>query len=261
LTRIIEKRFSLHKHLTSQKHQVDSLKEEISRLQALANIGTAACMIGHEINNLLAPVASYAALAMKNPDDKMIIEKAIQKAARNTERASKITESMLALANGEAQEKKSTRLIVLLEEVFGCLARDFSKDGITVNVQIPEELTVWAVPVQIQQALMNLILNAREAMLPHGGILTIRARETADSVHIDVTDTGCGIRAENLKSIFEPFYTTKMADRPPSEHAGSGLGLAFCKKVVDSHAGSIRVESKPACGTTFTITLPKRGHR
>lgn len=257
MTRVIDKRFSLHKHLSAQKNQVNSLRAEISRLQALANIGTAACMIGHEINNLLAPVASYAELAMKNHEDKLLIEKALQKAALNSQRASKITESMLALANGEAQEKKNAPLTLLLEEVFSCLARDFSKDGITVNTHVPEDLIVWAVPVQIQQALMNLILNAREAMLPQGGILTIRAQQTADSVHIEVTDTGCGIPQENLKSIFEPFFSTK-TDKGPGDKSSSGLGLALCKKIVVAHNGNISVESEPNHGTTFGITLPRQ---
>jgi len=259
LTRVIDKRRSLHKLLASEQQELESLKSEFSRLQALSNIGTAACMIGHEINNLLAPVGSYAALALKNPDDKALIEKALQKAVRNAERASKIMESMFGLANGENQQKKDACLVLLIEEVFNCLTRDFARDGITVNLRIPEGLTVWAVPVQIQQVLINLILNARQAMLGHGGVLTIRAVEKTDTVHIDVIDTGCGIEPANLTDIFEPFYTTKTADKPASKHPASGLGLAFCKKVVESHGGSISVQSRPARGTTFTITLPKKG--
>ena len=260
MTRVIDKRRSLHRLLASEQQQLESVKSEFSRLQALANIGTAACMIGHEINNLLAPVGSYAALALKNPGDKELIDKALQKAVQNAERASKITESMLGLANGENQQKKDAYLTLLIEEVFNCLTRDFNKDAITVNLRIPKGLTVWAVPVQIQQVLMNLILNARQAMLGHGGVLTIRAVEKADTVHIDVIDTGCGIEAANLTNIFEPFYTTKSAEKPSSKRPACGLGLAFCRKVVESHSGSITVQSKPAHGTTFTITLPKRVH-
>jgi signal transduction histidine kinase len=261
LTSIIEKRLSLHKSLASEQQQNTALKSQISQLQALANIGTATCMIAHEVNNLLTPLGSYAALALNNPDDKLLVEKTLQKAVRICERASKIMESMLALANGEAQERKNTTLIVLLEEIFSCLCRDFAKDKITVNLKVSEGLTVWAIPVQIQQVLMNLIINAREAMLPAGGVLTIKAWDTTDAVQIEVIDTGCGIEPANLKRIFEPFFTTKADKKSPSQHLSSGLGLTFCKQIIDTHGGCISAESKLDKGSTFKITLPKQQSR
>jgi signal transduction histidine kinase len=262
LTSIIDKRLSLHELLKTQQKQNDVLESQVSRLQALANIGTAACMIGHEINNLLTPLGSYAALALKHADDKALGKKALQKTVRNCERASKIMESMLAMANGETQEKKDVQLKGLVEEIFHCLGRDFAKDGITVDVQISEGLKVWAVPVQIQQVLMNLILNARDAMLPGGGILTIKAQDAADAVGIEVADTGCGIEEANLERIFEAFFTTKIGGKEsPSRQSASGLGLAFCKKIVDAHNGCISVESEPDKGTRFSITLPKQQPR
>jgi len=258
LTRIIEKRLSLHKHLADQRQRNDTLKSQMTQLQALANIGTATYMVAHEINNLLTPLANFATLALNNPDDKLLSEKALRKAVQNCERASEIMESMLAVANGETQQKKNTRLIVLVEDIFNCLCRDFSKDGITVDVQVPDDLTVLAVPVQIQQVLMNLILNAREAMLPRGGVLTIKAEETTDAIQIELADTGCGIEPADLERIFEPFFTTKVDKKSPSQRSGSGLGLVFVKKIIDAHGGSISVESKPARGSTFKITLPKK---
>lgn len=258
MTSIIEKRLSLHKSLANHQQENKTLKLQINQLQALANIGTTTCMIVHEINNLLTPLASYASLALNNPDDRLLIEKALRKTALNCERASKIVESMLVVANGETQERKNTQLITLVEEIFSCLCRDFAKDGITVDIQIPEDLTVCAVPVQIQQVLMNLILNAREAILPQNGILSIRARDAARAVQIEVADSGCGIEPADLEKIFEPFFTTKEDKNSSSKNSCSGLGLAFCKKIIDEHGGEISVESEPAKGTTFKITLPKR---
>jgi signal transduction histidine kinase len=126
-----------------------------------------------------------------------------------------------------------------------------------VKIQIPEDLKVWAVPVQIQQVLMNLVLNAREAMLAGGGVLTIEAHTTANAVEIEVRDTGCGITTDNLKNIFETFFTTKR-NKEPQQHHGSGLGLVFCKEVIDAHGGCISVESKPDKDTSFKIILPRR---
>jgi signal transduction histidine kinase len=257
LASVIEKRVSLHRQLQKQHEESVALKSQVSRLQALANIGTTTCMIAHEINNLLTPSASYAALALKNPDDKALAEKALQKAMRNCEQASKIMESMLAVANGETEKKKEVLLVSLVKDVFQCLCRDFSKDGITVNLKIPEDLKICAVPVQLQQVLMNLILNARDAMLKTGGVLTIGAHTTTGSVEIEVRDTGCGIAAEDLKNIFEPFFTTKMDKESQGQPSGCGLGLAFCEKAVSAHGGSISVESRLGEGTIFKIILPK----
>ena len=166
-------------------------------------------------------------------------------------------ESILAVANGQTQKKETANLTKLIEEVFTCLCRDFKKDRITVNIDIPKELTVHAIIVQFQQVLMNLVLNARDAMLPHGGVLTIRAGQTIDVVQIEIADTGSGIEPADLKRIFEPFFTNKADKKSPSQHSGSGLGLAFCKKIIDAHDGSISVKSEPDRGTTFKIKLPK----
>ena len=256
MTSIIEKRLSLHRNVTNQQKENNSLRSQMSQLQALANIGTATCMIAHEINNLLTPLSTYAALALKNPEDKALTEKAFQKTVQNCERASRIMESMLAMADGQSQEKKDVKLTTLVDEIFSCLCRDFSKDGISVDIRIPKDLTVRAVGVEIQQVLMNLILNARDAMLPGGGKLSIIAEKTSDMVCIRVCDTGCGIKSGNLNKIFEPFFSTKTDEKSPSGRRASGLGLAFCKKVIKSYNGSITVESKPAGPTKFEIMLP-----
>ena len=104
---------------------------------------------------------------------------------------------------------------------------------------------------------MNLILNARDAMLPRGGVLIIRAAETVDTVVIEVADTGEGIDPADLANIFETFFTTKTDKDSPAEYSGAGIGLAFCKMITDGHQGSISVESKLGHGSTFKIALPK----
>jgi len=257
LTSIIEKRRSLHRDIEDKSRQNNDLKFQMGQLQALANIGVSTAMIAHEINNLLTPLGSYAALALQNGDDKALATKALEKTARNCERASKIMQSILAVANGETQEKNNVSLLALVEDIFVCLSRYFSKDGIEVKVEIDGGLKVYGVAVEIQQVLMNLILNAREAMLGRGGILKILAEEKADAVEIRVADTGCGIEAENLEKIFGAFFTTKKRHDGEVGSCGAGLGLAFCKRIVDNYEGSILVESKPAEGTCFTIMWPK----
>jgi signal transduction histidine kinase len=257
LASITEKRLSLHKRVEVQKHQNEALKSQLADLQHLANIGTVSHMIAHEMNNLLTPLKSYASFALDNLDDRALTEKALQKTVRNSGRASKVMESMLALVSGEMQEKKNVQLLDLIGDIFTCLCRDFSKDGINVEIQISDDLTVFVVPVQVQQVLMNLILNARDAMLPQGGVLTIRAFEEGDAVEIEVADTGGGIEPADLTNIFETFFTTKADEDSPAEYSGAGIGLAFCKMIIDGHQGSISVESEPGHGSTFKIVLPK----
>lgn len=254
---IIDKRLALHQRLARKEQEYNALKSQNLQLQALANLGSATSMIAHEINNLLTPLANYAVLAAKNPDDAELVAKVLDKTVRNCERASRIMSSMLALANGRTEEKHRVVLRALVDEVFTCLCRDFSKDGIFVHTDVPETLEVVCVPVQIQQVFMNLILNARDAMLPGGGSLRISAAENGQGVDIAVADTGRGIAAEDIESIFEPFFTTKAGQEGALSDSGSGVGLAFCKRVMDAHGGEISAESRPGHGSTFHVRLPK----
>lgn len=254
---IIDKRLALHQRLAKREQEYTALKSQNVQLQALANLGSATSMIAHEINNLLTPLANYAALAAKNPQDDELVAKVLDKTVRNCERAAKIMNSMLAIANGQTQDKRRVPLRALVDEVFTCLCRDFHKDSIVVEVDVPETLEVVCVPVQIQQVFMNLILNARDAMLPGGGLLKISA--TQDDRHVDITvaDTGKGIADEHIERIFEPFFTTKVTQGEPSSDSGSGVGLAFCRRVLDAHGGSIVAESQSGRGSTFHVRLPQ----
>lgn len=253
---ILAKRTSLHRSLAVQNQQNKALKSEIDRIQPLASIGLISSMIAHELNNILTPLANYAQLSLDHPEDAELRVKALQKTVLNCQRACRIQQSLLALVNGQHQPKQPANLKNLVDEVFTCMCRDFSKDKITINIDIPVDLKVSVVPAQIQQVIMNLVLNARQALLPQGGIISIRAQRTDDKVVISVSDTGRGIPPELLSRIFEPFVTTKTGLAAAPEEGGSGLGLAFCRQVVTAHNGVITVESGADQGTIFRIILP-----
>jgi len=257
LASVIQKRLSLHKRVKDHDRENQALQSQLCRIQPLANIGSASCMIAHEINNILTPFGSYAELALKHFDDKALVKKALEKASLNCQRATKVMGSMLALANGDTQKKETVLLAGLIEDVFTCLCRDFSKDRIQMVIDIPEDLEVHVVAVQIQQVLMNLSLNAREAMLARGGTLSLKGYHEEDSTIIEVADTGDGIAPEAMKTIFEAFYSTKDSSESAEECFGTGLGLAFCRLIIDKHHGSIVVKTKQNEGTTFKISLPK----
>jgi two-component system NtrC family sensor kinase len=250
LTSIIAKRKTMHRQLSQQQQRNNQLEAQTLQLESLANLGSAMAMIAHEINNLLTPLSNYAELALQNPEDRLLAERSLRKTAANCRHAGKVMESILAMANTTSIEKVDTPLLPLIKGVFDCLCRDFSKDCITVEIKVPDDLRVRAVPVQLQQALMNLILNAHEAMLPKGGKVTIEAQDGDAHVVIRIKDTGCGMEQAEIDKVFNSFYSTKR------KSGGNGLGLALCKKVIDAHNGTITVDSLPNHGTTFTIHLP-----
>jgi signal transduction histidine kinase len=144
-----------------------------------------------------------------------------------------------------------------VDEVLMVLARDPQKDGIALRVQIAPALRVHGDPVQLEQVLLNLLINARQAMLGKGGSLTVKAAmiEGSHELRLQVIDTGPGIPEKLLPKIFEPFFTTKGTARK-GETKGTGLGLAICKEIIEHHRGRIEVQSEVGRGTTFNIYLP-----
>ena len=255
MPQLIAKRKSLSKQVNLQEQENKELKEKLIELQAMANLGKLSAIVAHEINNILMPLGNYALAALSSPEDKELTEKALHKTIHNSARASEILESIMAMVNGEAAAMRECRLVNLVGEVFSCIGREFEKDGIKVKIDISPELTINVVPVQIHQVIMNLVLNAREAILPRNGTLSIKAIKQNNEIILTIADTGCGISPENLDKVFKPFFTTKTPDSPAGR-TGSGLGLAFCAEIIEAHNGSISVQSEPGKGTEFTITLP-----
>lgn len=247
---LIENRKSLHQQITENHQQNKALEEQLVQLQPLANLGMAWAMTAHELNNLLTPIVNYAQLALQHPQDAALTEKALKKAERLSTQAGQILEKVMSLANSEASKKTTSKLSTLLDDVFECLARDFTKDKINVVLNVDSDLNVWADTNAIQQVIINLMLNARHSMHERGGTLRITALEDAEFTRIEIEDTGCGIEPEKLRNIFTPFFTD-------GKKNGNGLGLAYCQKVVESHGGCISAESELGRGSRFKILLPK----
>jgi signal transduction histidine kinase len=243
--------------------ELDVLRDHLTESQRLATVGTIAAVIAHEFNNLLTPIASYCQMALnaidQNKEDPELTHKALSKSIHHAMRAGKICNSMLSLVRGE-RENRTVRIQTLIDETLAVLARDPRKDGIALRVQVQPELQIKGDPVQLEQVLLNLLINARQALLgeerSRGNSITIKAdRADDDYVRICVIDTGPGIEAQNISKIFDPFFTTKTAPKP-GEHRGSGLGLHICKQIVEVHGGTIDVDSSPGRGTTFGLMLP-----
>src|SRR6204780_1852461 len=184
---------ALLSRLGDTQQQLDALREQLTETQRLATIGTIAAVIAHEFNNLLTPIVSYSqyALASATGDkpDMELIRKALDKSFHAASKAGRICNSMLGLAPGKISVQK------LIDETLLILARDPQKDGIALRVQVQPDLAVEGDQVQLEQVLLNLLINARQAMLGRGGSLWIKAAadEAATELRIQVVDTGSGI--------------------------------------------------------------------
>lgn len=251
--RVLQTRKTIHRQLATAEACIEQLDEQLQQARRLSGLGLAWSLTAHEVNNLLTPMTSYAQLALQYPEDVELNKKALEKAVMMGQRAGLILEKIMEMASGRQFNQERVDVNALLDDVMQCIGRDFAKDGILLIRDCPLETMVQADGLLLGQAMMNLILNARRAMLGKGGELTLVARHTPEGMLISVSDTGCGMTPEVAARIFEPFYS---GAGEKVGHEGNGLGLLFCKQIIEAHNGSIEVESQPGAGTTFRILLP-----
>lgn len=232
--------------------EVRELRRQLHRSQRLAALGTRAAMVAHEFNNILTPVLNYAQMAMKG--DEAMRDKAIERAYEGAVRAGSICRALLDTAGDGLEKPRRISLHRLVENTLAAMARDPTRDGIRLIKKVPADLRITTRPAELKQVLLNLLLNAHQAVLDKGcdKSISIIATRSNGQVRIRVADTGPGIAREDLRRIFEPFFTTK-------GEAGRGLGLAVCREIVGSLRGRLTVRSEPGKGTCFTIVLPTDG--
>jgi signal transduction histidine kinase len=241
---------------SDQRMYAQHLKSEMRKMQAMAALGELTSTATHEFNNVLMTIINYAKLGIRNRDDASR-DKALEKILQASERAAKITNTILAQARNRSDSQEATDLAQIVDGALVLLEREMRKYRIAVET----ELLASAPPAmvsgnQIQRVLLNLLINARQAM-PEGGTVLVRLAPSTESgfVELTVRDSGSGIPQEQLPHIFDAFYTTKSGP-DDSGKGGTGLGLAACKEIIDAHQGRIRVESSVGVGTAFIIRLP-----
>ncbi len=239
----------------SLQQQLEALQQQLVQAQRMAALGELVGTTTHEFNNVLMTILNYAKLGMRHKDD-ATRDKAFEKILAAAGRAEKITNSVLGLARNRKQEFAPTDLAAIIQESLVLLEREMMKYKVAVRCEFDDVPPVRAIGNQVQQVLLNLITNARQAM-PSGGELILRLSHdpAEDMVDIAVRDTGAGIPRDQLPRIFDRFYTTKSGP-DGSGKGGTGVGLSTCKDIVDAHQGRLRVESTVGKGTAFTIRLP-----
>lgn len=237
------------------QQEIEFLKRQLLQAQRMAALGELVGTTTHEFNNVLMTIINYAKLGLRHKDE-ATRDKSLDKILAAAQRAEKITNSVLGLARNRKEEFAPTHLNQLLNESLVLLEREMLKYRVAVRREFAEVPPVRAVGNQIQQVLLNMMTNARQAM-PQGGELLLKLVHDAatNSVELTIRDSGSGISQEHLPKIFDRYYSTKSGPDETGK-GGTGVGLATCKEIIDAHQGRIRVESSLGRGTAFIIRLP-----
>lgn len=236
------------------EQQVEQLQAQMRSMQAMATLGELTSTATHEFNNVLMTVLNYARSGIRNKDE-AARDKAFDRILEASQRAAKITATILGQARNREEGKQPTDVCELIRNSLVLLEREMRKYRVSIETDFSETTpTAIANGNQLQRVLLNLLINARQAM-PEGGTVSIQTKGDADQFVLTIRDYGCGIPTEQLPLIFKPFYSTKQGP-DESGKGGTGLGLAACKEIIESHQGRIRVESTVGKGTAFIIRLP-----
>jgi len=239
--------------------ELKEVQEQVIRSEKLASLGKLSATIAHEINNPLSAVLTYVRLLMKLKDRDLLAPERMEDIARylttmesETARCGEIVKNLLAFSRQSKMTIEEHNIEDIINKTLILISHDLEMKEIRLVKKIEPDLPkVKCDFKQIQQALLNLVSNASEAMTK-GGILSLTASCPGDDGFLDVliSDTGCGISQKDLKNIFEPFFTTK------EEGKGVGLGLSVVYGIITRHNGSIEVESEPGKGSEFKVRLP-----
>jgi len=232
---------------TTRRHE---LEEQLLHSQRMEATGRLAGGIAHDFNNLLTVIMSYSELGRFNLEPSHPSFEALEQISAAAQRAATLTRQLLIFARKELVDPKVIDLNHLVESVAKLLHRVVGEDVIVSIDLAPGSASVLMDPVQCEQLLMNLAVNARDAM-PAGGSLCIRTVIEPETIRISVQDTGLGMPRSVQERAFEPFFTTKDAGK------GTGLGLSTCLAIVRNAGGTIAIESEMGRGTAFHIALPR----
>jgi two-component system, cell cycle sensor histidine kinase and response regulator CckA len=250
-----------------ERRERKRLELHVHQLQRFEAIGRLAGGVAHDFNNIIGAILGWAEMGCEETQAETPLHNRFQKIREQTLRAGKLTSQLLAFGRKQILQPQKVNLNVFVQEEMTLLRRVIGED-IEIRVVAAEDLRVTPVdPTQMQQVMMNLCLNARDAM-EAGGQLLIETQNVelgaefrrdyayvraGSYVLLSVSDTGIGMDAETIEHIFEPFFTTKETGK------GTGLGLATVYGIVKQHGGYIFVNSDPGKGTTFRVYLPADG--
>lgn len=218
------------------------MEEQMVQNEKLTSLGLLAAGVAHEVNTPLAVISNHIQMLSKQLPGEDPRQKTIDKIVKQTFRASEIVNNLLNFSRTAAAEFNEVDLNSILDETLSLVQHPFKTARVNVIRNFSEGLpAMLGSTTRLQQVFLNLLMNARDAM-PSGGMLEVRTYAQNGSVEVEITDTGIGIRPENLHRIFDPFFTTKASGR------GTGLGLSVSYGIVKEHGGKVEVRSTPEKG-------------
>lgn len=226
--------------------ELEVKNRELARKNRLADLGQMAAHVAHEVRNSLVPVTLYLSLLrrrIQDPESQTLLGKL---AVGFTALDATVNDLLHFTADRDPQRRRFV-LGPLVEDVFASVAPQLSAQRITAVNETPRELAIMADRNMIRRAVLNLVLNAVDAM-PNGGTLAIAAAADEEGVELHVSDSGAGLSDECKQRAFEPFYTTKSG--------GTGLGLAIVFRIAEVHGGHVTAANRPQGGATFTVRIP-----
>lgn len=239
--------------LRRRDERIKGFESELVKANKLSSLGELASSIAHEIKNPLIAIEGFAQRIGKTQDREKV-EKYAKFIEKEAERLSQVVTKLLGFARMDEPKKDLLNLNDVVDDTILFMEHHLTRFR---NVELavekePNLPLVRADRIHIQQTVVNVVINAAQAM-PDGGVIRIRTGKDQNHVYISISDTGVGIKEENLDKIFEPFFTTKEKEQ------GTGLGLSLCKRLIEANQGKILVDSKIGQGTTVTIKIPCEG--
>ena len=226
------------------------LEDQLLQAEKLSSLGLLAAGIAHEVNTPITGISSYTQMLLKETPESDRRKRVLEKIEKQTFRAAEIVNGLLNFARMNGSEFKALDVNNLIHESLLLLEHQLRQNHIQIESEYDRSLPhVYGNGGKLQQVFINLFLNARDAM-PSGGALSVKTGMNDSMVMVDIWDTGVGISQENIKRIYDPFFTTKTTGK------GTGLGLAVTYGILQEHGGRIFVDSSPGTGTHFKIKLP-----
>lgn len=227
---------------------IKQLEEQLRRSERLAALGRLAAGVAHEIRNPLSSIKGFATILAGRFSEDDRDRKIAQVMEQEVERLNRVISELLDFARPTELRKRICDCVEIIRHSLGLVERDALQHGVSIEYRVdPEDLKIEIDPDRFAQVLLNLYLNALQAM-ENGGTLKIGACQKTGRVILSITDSGIGISAEHLPHVFDPYFTTKPG--------GVGLGLANVHKIVEAHGGEIEVVSVPGQETSFIVSLP-----
>jgi signal transduction histidine kinase len=237
--------------LMERERSLKSAQLALLQSEKMAAVGTLSAGLAHEVKNPLSAVLGYAQLSKRKLEQPEVIKQHLDTIENETRRCNEIISNLMQFSRQEKGEFTDVTVNGVVEKSVGIVDHQLGLNNVHVNMELaPDIPEIIGNPNQLQQVLMNLAINAQQAMAPDGGTVDIVTYCDDEKVYISVSDTGPGINEEVAKKIFEPFYTTKAAGE------GTGLGLSVTYGIIQDHKGDIRVERADSGGARFVIELP-----